>query len=298
MRKLNTKPNEEGHMTKTITILLVFLCIHVVWTADGKGGNAMAEDRFEQGYQQMKKTNPDGTEQVLKSLSGVAPDMARFLVAFAYGDIYSRPALNARSREIATIAIFMALGSAQSQLKWHINAALNVGVTPEEIIDTIYVQTVYSGFPAGLNAISAARDVFRGRKVDFKPIKLDNDKINRRERGLRTLDETSKGAGMRVVESMAGIAPDMADFLIDFSYGTVFCRETLTPQLKEIIAIAGMTAMGTMKPQLQVHIKAALNVGLTKEQIIEVMIHTTIYAGFPAALNGISAAKEVFTEKK
>jgi 4-carboxymuconolactone decarboxylase len=298
MRKLNTNPNEEGHMKKTITVVLVILCIYVVWDADGKGGNAMADNRFEQGYQQMKKTNPDGTEQVLKSLSGVAPDMARFLVAFAYGDIYSRPVLDARTREIATIAIFMALGSAQSQLKWHINAALNVGVTPQEIIETIYVQTVYSGFPAGLNAIFAARDVFKERKVDFKPTKLDNDKVNRRERGLRTLDETSKGAGMKVVESMADIAPDMADFLIDFSYGTIFCRKILTPQLKEIIAIAGMTAAGTMKPQLQVHIKAALNVGLTREQIIEVMTHTTIYAGFPAALSGISAAKEVFAEKK
>jgi 4-carboxymuconolactone decarboxylase len=297
MRKLNTNQNEEGHMKKIITILVIVLCIHVVWNADRKGGNAMAEDRFERGYQEMKKTNPDGTEKVLKGLSDVAPDMARFLIAFAYGDIYSRPALDTRTREIATIAILTALG-AQSALKWHINAALIVGVTPQEIIDTIYVQTVYSGFPAGLNAISAARDVFKERKVDFKPTKLDNDKVNRRDRGLRTLDETSKGAGMRVVESMADIAPDMADFLIDFSYGTVFCRQILTPQLKEIIAIAGMTATGTMKPQLQVHIRAALNVGMTKEQIIEVMIHTTIYAGFPAALNGISAAKEVFTEKK
>jgi 4-carboxymuconolactone decarboxylase len=283
-------------MKKATTILLVILCVHVAGTADKNGSEAMAEDRFEQGYQQFKKTNPEGAEQVLKGLSNVAPDMARFLVAFAYGDIYSRPVLNAKTREIATVAILTAL-SARSALKWHIHAALIVGATPQEIIDTIYVQTVYSGFPAGLNAISAARDVFKERKVDFKPTHLYNDKVNRRKQGLRTLDETSKGAGMKVVESMADIAPDMADFLLDFPYGTIFSREILTPQLKEIIAIAGMTATGTMKPQLQVHIKAALNVGLTKEQIIEVMIHTTIYAGFPAALSGISAAKEVFAEK-
>ncbi len=280
-----------------ITITLAFFAVFVAWSQSGKGAQATEDKRFERGSQQLKKINPDGSEQVIKSLSDVAPDMARFLVAFAYGDIYSRPVLDARSRQIATIAILTALGNAPSQLKWHINTSLNIGITPQEIVDAIYVQTVYSGFPAGLNAIFAARDVFKERKVDFKPTKLENDKIDRRERGLLTLDETSKGAGMKVVESMADVAPDMADFLIEFSYGTVFYRKILTPQLKEIIAIAGMTAAGTMKPQLQVHIRAALNVGLTREQIIEVMVHTTVYAGFPAALNGISAAKEVFAGK-
>lgn len=283
-------------MKKTMIVVFLVLCILVSQILNGEGGIAMAGDRFDMGYQQLKKLNPEGAEQVLKGLSDVAPDMAQFLVAFAYGDVYSRPALDAASRQIATIAILTAMGNAQPQLKWHINASLNIGITPQEIIETIYVQTIYSGFPAGLNAIFSAHDVFKSRKLDFKPVKWDNDKANRRERGLRTLEETSKGAGRKVIESMSAIAPDMADFLIDFSYGTVFCRNILTPRKKEIIAIAGMTAVGNMRPQLKVHIRAAINVGLTKEQIIEIMYHTAVYAGFPAALNGISAAKEVFME--
>jgi 4-carboxymuconolactone decarboxylase len=283
-------------MKKTIVMFLV-LCLPVLQTLNGEGGIVMAEDRFERGYQQLKKLNPEGAEQVLKGLSDVAPDMAQFLVSFAYGDVYSRPVLDIASRQIATIAILTALGNAQPQLKWHINASLNIGITPQEIIDTIYVQTIYSGFPAGLNAIFAARDVFKAKRIDFKPTKWDNDKINKRERGLNTLEKTSKGAGRKVIESMSDIAPDMADFLIDFSYGTVFCRNILTPPKKEIIAIAGMTAVGTMRPQLKVHIRAAINVGLTRDQVIEIMYHTALYAGFPAALNGIEAAKEVFMEK-
>ncbi len=256
----------------------------------------MEQDRFDRGYRQLENLNPEGAEQVLKGLSDIAPDMAQFLVCFAYGDVYFRPALDAVSRQTATIAILTALGNAQPQLKWHIGAALNIGITPQEIIDTIYVQTVYSGFPSGLNAIFAARDVFNERQVDFRPAAWDDCKADKRERGIRMLEETSKGAGRKVMESLGDIAPDMVNFLIEFSYGTIFCREVLIPCRKEIIAIAGMTAAGTMRPQLKVHIKAAINVGLTKEQIIEIMYHTAVYAGFPAALNGISAAREVFAE--
>lgn len=259
---------------------------------------ADSESRYERGYKQLKALDAIAADQVLKNLADVAPDMGRFLIEFAYGDIYTRPALDVKSRQLATIAILTALGNAQPQLKWHIGASLNIGITPEEIIDTIYVQTVYSGFPAGLNAIFAAKDVFKARNLVFKPVRWDNDNVDRRARGLKILDETSKGAGQKVIDSMADIAPDMADFLINFSYGTVFCRNILSPQLKEIIAITSMAATGTMKPQLKVHIKAGLNVGLTKQQIIEAMMHVAVYAGFPAALNGIYVAREVFVEQK
>jgi len=260
------------------------------------GGMAMTEDRFERGIQHLNRLNAEGAEQVLTGLSDIAPDMARFLVAFAYGDIYARPALDAATRQIATIAVLTALGNAEPQLKWHIDASLNIGIAPREIVETIYVQTVYSGFPAGLNAIFAARDVFQARRTDYRPPEPEGDPADRRGRGLRTLEETSKGAGQKVIESMKDIAPDMADFIIDFSYGTIFCRNILSPRQKEIVAVAGMAAAGNMKPQLKVHISAALNIGMTKEEIVEIMYHVIVYAGFPAALNGISALREVLSE--
>lgn len=101
-----------------------------------------------------------------------------------------------------------------------------------------------------------------------------------------------------MLDSLADIAPDMADFIVDFSYGDIFCRKGLTPRLREIAAVAGMCAAGTMRPQLKVHISTALNVGVTKGEIIEVLMQMAVYAGFPAALNGISAAREVFAEGK
>ena len=102
----------------------------------------------------------DGGQAVVDSLSDIAPDFSRYLIEFAFGDIYARPGLDLRSREVATIAALTALGHATPQLKVHIQAGLNVGLSRDEIVETIMQMAVYAGFPAALNGLSAAREVF------------------------------------------------------------------------------------------------------------------------------------------
>ncbi len=87
------------------------------------------------------------------------------LIEFGFGDIYSRPQLDLRAREIATIAALAALGNAQPQLKIHIEAALNVGCTRDEIVEVFMQMALYAGFPAALNALFAAREVFEASEV-------------------------------------------------------------------------------------------------------------------------------------
>lgn len=96
--------------------------------------------------------------------------------------------------------------------------------------------------------------------------------------------------------SLADIAPDFARYLIEFPFGDVYARPGLDLRAREIATIAALTAMGTAQPQLKVHIAAGLNVGLTRQEIVETIIQMAVYAGFPAALNGLFAAKEVFAE--
>ena len=116
--------------------------------------------------------------------------------------------------------------------------------------------------------------------------------------GWGKLAEIDGEQGERVIEALKDISPDFADLLIEFSFGDVYSRPGLDLKSREIATVAALTAMGTARPQLKVHVHGALNVGCTRQEIIEVMIQMAVYAGFPAALNGLFAAKEVFDERK
>ena len=103
-------------------------------------------------------------EAVVESLKDIAPDFARYLLEFPFGDIYARPGLDLRSREIATVAALTAMGNAAPQLKVHIGAALHVGLTQDEIVEVIMQMAVYAGFPAALNGLFAAKEVFASHR--------------------------------------------------------------------------------------------------------------------------------------
>lgn len=101
---------------------------------------------------------------MIAALADIAPDFATYVFEFSFGDIYSRPGLGLREREIATIAALAALGNATPQLKVHIEAGLNVGLNENEIVEVLIQMAVYAGFPAALNGLFAAKDVFQARR--------------------------------------------------------------------------------------------------------------------------------------
>ena len=118
------------------------------------------DDRFERGLNSLDSIDGEGGRKVVDSLADIAPDFARYLIEFPFGDIYSRPGLDLKSREVATIAALAALGNATPQLKVHIKAGLNVGLSRDEIVEILMQMAVYAGFPAALNGLFAAREVF------------------------------------------------------------------------------------------------------------------------------------------
>ena len=119
---------------------------------------------------------------------------------------------------------------------------------------------------------------------------------SRLERGRRALAEIDGDAGQAVIDALADIAPDFATYVLEFPFGDIYSRRGLDLRSREIATIAALAAMGNATPQLKVHIRAGLNVGLTQDEIIEILIQMAVYAGFPAALNGLFAAKTVFAE--
>jgi 4-carboxymuconolactone decarboxylase len=119
--------------------------------------------RYQRGLEQLSAIDGAAGEAVINSLADLAPDFARYLIEYPFGDVYSRPGLDLRSREIATIAALCALGNAAPQLRVHIHAALNVGCTATEIVEVMIQMSVYAGFPAALNGLMVVREVFSER---------------------------------------------------------------------------------------------------------------------------------------
>ncbi|OPX64550.1 carboxymuconolactone decarboxylase family protein [Methanoregula sp. PtaB.Bin085] len=129
----------------------------------------MASERYTRGWEKLKEVDGEAGTKVIESLKDIAPDLGRYTIEFPFGDIYSRPGLDLRSREIAVVAALTALGNAAPQLRVHIHGALNVGVTREEVVEIIMMMAVYAGFPAALNGMAAAKEVFAER--DAKKIR-------------------------------------------------------------------------------------------------------------------------------
>jgi 4-carboxymuconolactone decarboxylase len=121
----------------------------------------LSKDRFETGKQTFEKITGDVGKKFLENLKQVAPDFADYLVEFPFGSIYSRPGLDIKTREIITLSSLATQGNAAIELKAHIKLALNAGVTRQQIIELFMQISVYAGFPAAVNAMLAARDVFK-----------------------------------------------------------------------------------------------------------------------------------------
>jgi len=125
--------------------------------------------RYTKGFQKLQEIHGKVGEDVLDDLRKTAPALADFIIEFPYGDIYSRPGLDVRSRQIATIAALTAMGNAHEELRVHIQAGINVGLSQEEIIEIIMQMSVYAGFPAAMNGIEAAKEAFENIKTKNSP---------------------------------------------------------------------------------------------------------------------------------
>jgi 4-carboxymuconolactone decarboxylase len=116
--------------------------------------------RYDTGAKIIQNLYGDFGGAFFDDLEDIAPDFGRFILEFSYGDVFSRPGLDMRTREIAIISALTALGTAERQLKAHILGALKVGASREEIIEVMMQVAVYAGFPAGFNALLVAKRAF------------------------------------------------------------------------------------------------------------------------------------------
>ena len=261
--------------------------------------------RYETGLINLKAIDQEAGEKVLSSLNTISPDLGKYIIEYAFGDIYNRKALALKSKEMAVVAALTAMGNATPQLKVHINGALNVGCNIAEIQEIMLQMSAYSGFPSAINGMLALKEVLVERqsegKHDEKGVALPSSVPQGQTRydfGADQLKTLNVNQVKNLEQTFKDISPDMAKFIIEYGFADIYARPALLPKDREIATIAALTAVGTVTPQLKFHIDAGLNIGIRQEEVVEIMLLMSVYGGFPAAINGTMALKETLCARR
>ncbi|MEV5575444.1 carboxymuconolactone decarboxylase family protein [Spirillospora sp. NPDC052269] len=134
-------------------------------------------ERYEQGRARQAELGEDGVrERAYDLLADIAPDLSRMAVEFAYGDVHSRPGLDAARRELVILGVLIALGATEPQIEAHLGSALAAGLTPGELVEAVIQTVPYAGFPRTLAAMFVARRLFEARGLlPVRPASVHTD---------------------------------------------------------------------------------------------------------------------------
>ena len=129
----------------------------------------MTSERYERGAARLDQLAPGLRPRLEESMAAIAPDFPRWIVEFGYGDVHTRPGLDAKQRQLVVLGALAALGHPQLQLRAQVGVALSAGLTPDEIVEAILQATPFVGFPAATNALRSAHQVFTELGVSVTP---------------------------------------------------------------------------------------------------------------------------------
>ena len=228
--------------------------------------------------------------------SGSDPEMMGILQKFIFGEVFTTGCLNLNERELITC---VTLASIQTlpQLKAHAGAALNVGVTPVELREAIYLTAPFIGFPRMLNAISTVNEVFSERGIAL-PLEVQGKvtETNRHEEGKAIQDQLYNGGIEEAMESVpGGMGNEVARFLTDYCFGEIYSRGGLDLKRREMLGYCILTALGA-ESQLRSHYHGCIEAGNTPEEITAAVIQTLPYVGFPAAIKALKIIRQESSE--
>jgi 4-carboxymuconolactone decarboxylase len=254
-------------------------------------------DRYQAGQDMRgQMAGGDATHYALPGVDQLAPDLKRIIDEALFGTIWRRPGLDLKQRCIATISALMTQGEL-NLLRRHIVRALNVGITPNQVVEIFIQSTFYIGVPAVESALRLTKDIYEELGIDYKPaleydVNQHPDKLlalgqemHRRHMGgtLPTyVDETPEGQLERIVD--------------EYNWGAIYSRSTLDDKERAIISLAALTSMGVYDAQMRRRIRGAIGVGLTSEEVMEIFIHLSMYGGYINTRTAMRIARSVFNE--
>lgn len=271
-------------MKKFLVLIVSAMLIqpNILFAAEGK--KMTRSDICKKNYE--KLFNSDWNPNV-----GSDPEMMAILQKYIFGEVFTVGNLDMKMREMLTVTS-LAVQQTLPQLKAHINAALNVGVTPLEVRESLYQCAPFIGFPKTLNAIGVMNEVFKERCIKT-PLEMagTTDEKSRYEKGAAIQkplygDEISK-ALEGLPESMGD---DVSRFLTEFCFGDIYTRKGLDVKTRELLIISILVTTGDTET-LKSHVKGALKAGNSKEIITAAIIQCLPYVGFPNAIAALKCLK-------
>lgn len=225
---------------------------------------------------------------------GTDPEMMDILQKFIFGEVFQTGKLTMKQREMIT-CITLATMQTLPQLKAHAGAALNVGVTPEELREVIYLTAPFIGFPKMLNAVATVNDVLKERGI---PLPLEKQgtvtEETRHVTGKAIQDKLYPGGIASVMEGLPdGMGKDVERFLTDYFFGEIYSRGAIDLQTRELLGYCVLTTLEA-ESQLQSHYHGNINVGNAPETLTAAVIQCLPYIGFPAAIKALRIIKQEY----
>jgi 4-carboxymuconolactone decarboxylase len=251
---------------------------------------------------------------LLRTLGGSAYDPAQsaagmvrrhgalgsFAVDHVLGNLWSRPQLSRRDRSLIVVAFLATIGSSD-ELRSHVRGALNHGVTRAEVEEIVLQVAGYAGFPMAMQASRIVDEVFLSidevaRLPDRHGAVSKDDPVRRRDAaevlgtlfaGRMPADPVAARAGL--VDALGGVG----ELAFDWAFGELWSRTQLSRRDRSLVTVAILAILARAE-ELAIHVPGALNHGVTREEVEEVMVQLTVYGGFPRAVEGIRAARRAF----
>lgn len=223
---------------------------------------------------------------------GTDPEMMDILQKFIFGEVFRTGNLTMKQREMIT-CITLATMQTLPQLKAHAGAALNVGVTPVELREVMYLTAPFIGFPKMLNAVATVNEVFKERGIHL-PLEKQGTvtDANRHEAGKAIQDRLYPGGISSVMEGMPGdMGKDVERFLTDYFFGEIYSRGALDLKTRELLGYCVLTTLEA-ESQLRSHFHGNIKAGNTPETVTAAVIQCLPYIGFPAAIKALRIIKQ------
>ena len=238
-----------------------------------------------------EQTAIEGTNLMSKSedVHSVAPALEKYAQEVILGDLWKRPNLSRRDRGIITVAALIARNQT-TELPFYLNLALDSGVKPAEISEIITHLAFYTAWANAIDAIPATSSVFKSRNIG-------TDQLTPASGPQLPLDEPAeRQRAMRVGEQFGQITPGLVQYTTDVLFRDLWLRPGLAPRDRSLVTVSALVATGQVA-QITYHLNRAMDNGLTREEVGELLGHLAFYAGWPNAFSAAPVVKDVLEKR-